>query len=129
MCCYTARMTPPSDTFGMVRDVSLFLREEHTTTDDKLALAYAAKVTLDLDGWTYADGPDFGLVTILTNSGDRVTFVSYDIEYLRMVQQFQEGQPGSERVNLPGEKFAFMIEGWPEDWGEDSGLARFEADE
>lgn len=112
---------------GRIEDVSLFLRSEHT--DNPEDLAFVALETIQLHNWTWEDGPDFGFATVTEPDGRRITLVSFDVDYLTMLADFcgEEPQGEDDHVAVPSPKFAFMLNGWPEDWPH-SGLV-YEKDE
>lgn len=122
-------MTPPRESgdvprLGMIRDVSLFLREDHHG-DAMGDLSYVAVETLGLHDWTILHGPDFGVVTADAEDGSHITLVSFDIDFLRMLMKWQDSSGEEETMDIPADKFAFYMSGWPEEWAF-SGLVRYE---
>lgn len=114
--------------WGTIETVALFRRADYMSDDlDSLSLAHVARTTFGLD-WSWEDGPDFGIATVAQPDGARVTWVSFDVDYLAMVKKAMddaEEDEGEDIAKIPGDKFEFYMHGWPEEWP-GSGLAKID---
>lgn len=115
-------MTPPQGTpgqwpvpktkLGDVERIAFFRRIDYTENPGDLA--YVSMLTFGLGDWTWESGPDYGIATVTQPSGQRITCLSYDLDFLAMMESYVNG--GGEPVEIPADAFAFYMQGWPEDW-------------
>lgn len=71
---------------------------------------------------------DFGFVTLTDDEGKHFTLLSFDVEYLEMMREWEQTDPDASdpeinAAKLDKSRFDYTYPGWPEEWP-NSGLKR-----